>query len=294
VSNGSGNDANNCDRVTPCATFQVAHDKTTPGGEINCVDSGHLQLTNTITISKSITIDCGGSFGGIQTFCVGCCAFTMNTDGISVRIRNLSMQGFGIGGAGICVFGAINALVLENSTIYGFNSPTANGAGQGIAFRPTSGTAQLLISDSTIEGNGAFDGTGGGGIFVKPVGAASVRAVIDRSRVESNILGIVIDGTNSSGRTVAHINGSLIAVNNANGVTVNNAGTVMHRTSVKANGGNGILAGPGALIHLGSSSVTGNAFAGFAYNGGQILSYQNNEVMGNSIDNAPSGVLVLK
>ena len=31
----TGNDANPCTRALPCRNFQVAHDNTNPGGEIN-------------------------------------------------------------------------------------------------------------------------------------------------------------------------------------------------------------------------------------------------------------------
>ena len=37
---GSGTDAGVCLQTTPCATFQFAHDNTTPGGEINCINAG--------------------------------------------------------------------------------------------------------------------------------------------------------------------------------------------------------------------------------------------------------------
>ena len=78
------------------------------------------------------------------------------------------------------------------------------------------------------------------------------------------------------------------------GITVNNAGMVINRTAVQGSGGNGILAGPSALIHIGASSVAANSLGGFAYNGGQVLSYGDNKLKGNGIDNAPSGTLALQ
>src|ERR1700749_4686318 len=57
---GVGDDANPCSRIAPCKTFAGAISKTLAGGEIDCLDPGGF---GAVTITKSITIDCGG--GGI-------------------------------------------------------------------------------------------------------------------------------------------------------------------------------------------------------------------------------------
>jgi hypothetical protein len=54
---GVGDDANPCSRTAPCKTFAGAISKTAPNGEINCLDPGGF---GAVTITKSITIDCGG------------------------------------------------------------------------------------------------------------------------------------------------------------------------------------------------------------------------------------------
>src|SRR5215510_686548 len=48
-----GNDANDCQRLTPCRTFQGAHDKTLANGEITVLDPGGY---GAVTITKSISI----------------------------------------------------------------------------------------------------------------------------------------------------------------------------------------------------------------------------------------------
>src|ERR1019366_1861693 len=58
---GVGDDANPCSRTAPCKTFQGAISKTAAAGEINCLDPGGF---GAVTITKSITIDCGFT-GGI-------------------------------------------------------------------------------------------------------------------------------------------------------------------------------------------------------------------------------------
>jgi hypothetical protein len=52
--------------------------------------------------------------------------------------------------------------------------------------------------------------------------------------------------------------------------------------------------GAGAVVHLGNSTVIGNAGGLIVANGGQILSYQNNQASGNGVDGAPTGVLTVK
>src|SRR5690349_21903033 len=59
---GVGDDVNPCSRTAPCKTFAGAISKTAPNGEIDCVDPGGF---GAVTITKSITIDCGGVTGGI-------------------------------------------------------------------------------------------------------------------------------------------------------------------------------------------------------------------------------------
>src|SRR2546429_9920180 len=59
---GVGDDANPCSRTAPCKTFAGAISKTADGGEIDCVDPGGF---GTVTITKSITIDGGGTFCSI-------------------------------------------------------------------------------------------------------------------------------------------------------------------------------------------------------------------------------------
>ena len=57
---GVGDDANPCSRTAPCKTFAGTISKTPTNGEINCLDPGGF---GTLTITKSITIDCHEVFG---------------------------------------------------------------------------------------------------------------------------------------------------------------------------------------------------------------------------------------
>ena len=49
----NGNDSNPCTALSPCRTFQAAHDAVQPGGEVDVLDTGGY---GTLTITKSISI----------------------------------------------------------------------------------------------------------------------------------------------------------------------------------------------------------------------------------------------
>src|SRR3954466_4973295 len=59
---GVGDDANPCSRTAPCKTFAGAISKTAGGGTINCLDPGGF---GGVTITKSMTIDCHYTEGGV-------------------------------------------------------------------------------------------------------------------------------------------------------------------------------------------------------------------------------------
>src|ERR1051325_4067484 len=59
---GVGDDLNPCSRTAPCKTFAGAISKTFINGEINCLDPAGY---GTVTVTKSITIDCEDTQGSI-------------------------------------------------------------------------------------------------------------------------------------------------------------------------------------------------------------------------------------
>jgi hypothetical protein len=285
----NGNNMNPCTRAAPCASFVVAHNATDPGGEVNCVDAGDFEG---ISITKSITIDCTGTFASPGTNGVA-----INTPGVVVTLRGLSINSEGSAQATIGIsFIAGSALHIENCRISGYQA----GMGTGIRFAPVAGvTARLYVSDSVIHNNGLP--ASGGGIIIQPSGSGSARVVLDRVQLDSNTHGIFADGTGSTGSIVVQVRDSMSAGNTGNGIAaITNAGAsftafVVDRTSSIGNAGSGILAqGAGALVHIGDSAVVGNGAGLNTANGGQILSYQDNQATGNAFDGAPTGVLTVK
>ena len=96
---GVGSDLNPCSRTAPCKTFAGAISKTFINGEIDCLDPGGF---GTMSITKSITIDCTGTFGSILAS--GTTGVTVNIPVSAndpfrtVRLRGLSINGTGASG----------------------------------------------------------------------------------------------------------------------------------------------------------------------------------------------------
>src|SRR5438132_9834081 len=109
---GVGDDANPCSRTAPCKTFAGAISKTAAGGEINCLDPGGF---GAVTITKSISIDCSGTFGSILVNSGNGILVNAGPNDI-VTLRRLDIQGLNGGLNGIR-FIAGNTLEVHNVNI---------------------------------------------------------------------------------------------------------------------------------------------------------------------------------
>src|SRR5215204_3612064 len=133
---GAGDDGNPCSLAAPCKSFAGALTKTVANGIINCLAPGGFGAVN---ITKSVTIDCGGVFGGVLA--PGFDGITINGAGIVVNIRNLSIEGMGTGRIGIkFINGAV--LRIEKTNIHGFQASQAIG----VNFAPPAGLCSRLDS----------------------------------------------------------------------------------------------------------------------------------------------------
>lgn len=168
---GVGDDVNPCSRTAPCKTFAGAISKTAMNGEINCLDPGGF---GAVTITKSITLDCKDTQGGIlASFTTGIIINITNGADTrkAVNIRGLNIDGVSNGLNGIRIIEA-NKVVVEDTIIDGFTqngislensvnlgiqvvvsrSTIRNVAGAAIS-AASSGTAQVMVSDCLITGN---------------------------------------------------------------------------------------------------------------------------------------------
>ncbi len=287
---GTGDDANPCSRTAPCKTFAGAISKTSAGGEINCIDSGGF---GTVTITKSIVIDCGGTFGSILN--AGTNGVNVNDSAsgapntIVVRLRNLSINGAGTGLVGVS-FTSGKSLILEHVTIMNNNA----GSALAISFKPGA-VGNLYLDDVTVNNNGL--GATGGGILVAPTAGGSTHVSLNNTRVQNNSgVGIKIDATatTSANGLLATIVGSESAGNGTGlqvvaptGSTGNN---VMVTGSAFANNTTGVNAdGAFAVIRMGKSNISSNTTGITATNGANNRSYGTNEVNGNITDGTFNG-----
>ena len=275
----SGDDANPCSRTAPCKTFAGAISKTAASGEINCLDPGGF---GAVTITKSIIISCdGGTAGVLVSGTNGIVVNVASTD--IVYLRGLDIEGINTGLSGVNFIGA-GVLHIEHCLIRGFNS----GPATGINFVPN-GVSELYVSDSFIADNGT--GTTGGGIIVKPTGAANVNAVLSEVRVENNIMGILADETVGTGTVNLWITDSTSVGNSFPGIAAL-GGTGVSRVMITrtTSAGNNVglrTDGATAFLRFGSSVVTSNSTGVLATNSSTLQSYGNNQLTANLTDGTP-------
>jgi hypothetical protein len=227
---GVGDDANPCSRTAPCKTFAGAISKTAVNGEINCLDPGGF---GSVTITKSITIDCHGIFGSILH--AGTNGINIPFDSFTdarktVNIRNLNLQGFDIGLIGVRILGAGagSSVNIEDCLING----NFGGAASGILDQR--GAGQLTVLNTTVKN------MGGNGISM--AGASLIKVTLSNVRVLNSNFGVVAG------------NGAAVMVSRS---VVSNSATV------------GLFAAPGAQINVDSSVVSHNTL-GVQASGGTI------------------------
>ena len=271
---GVGDDANPCSRTAPCKTFAGAISKTAAGGEINTLDPGGF---GTVTITKAITIanDGAGTAGLLSSGTNGVNVNAGATD--KVVLRGLTINGANTGINGI-VFNTGASLDIQNVVI-------SNVTNYGILVQPTA-AGKLHVSNTTVENSGA--GTTGGGMLLRPTGSGSVSASLDNVSLVGNVLGLRAE--NSVAGT------GLVAVSVVNSEAGNNtySGFVVAQTagsgavqfnidrSRSVNNAIGLnLSGPGAVIRVSNSMITGNGI-GVNTATTNVVSYGNNHVEDNT------------
>ncbi len=273
---GVGDDANPCSRTAPCKTFAGAISKTAASGEIDVLDPGGFGAIN---ITKGITIDGGNGSGWASILASGTTAVIVNAPGADDRIilRNISMNGAPAGvSSGIRGVRIIQAksVHIENCQIFGFKG----NPGRGIEDQRTV-DGDLFVSDSVIENNA------GSGIVVLPTsGSPTLRSFINNCKLSQNGTGgvgtgYVLVGTNLKG-TISNSQVSKNATIGIGGeggakISVINCMVNQNPTGLDSNGAT-------TELRVSRTNVSGNTTNGLGLSGGTILSYGNNEVSGNT------------
>jgi hypothetical protein len=258
---GVGDDANPCSRTAPCKTFAGAISKTAVNGEINCLDPGGF---GSVTITKSITIDCTGTFGsilnaGTNGINIPFDSFSTGDPRQSVRLRGIAFNGFDSGIIGIRIIGASSAgseVTIENCLIDGNFSSTA----RGISDERAGGKLFVL---NTIVRN-----MGGTGIAVAPA-SGNILATLESVKVFNAAVGVAVTagGVVQVSRSVLFGNGngiqtlasSFLSINDTqitqNGNGINNTGTVRVSNSDISFNSTAVM---GAIGTYGNNRIFGN------------------------------------
>ncbi len=269
---GVGNDADPCSRTAPCKTFAGAISKTATGGEISVLDPGGF---GAVTITKSISIVADGSEGGILASLVN--GIVINAPaGSNVNLRGLVIEGFGNGLNGIR-FLAGGSVHIEDCVIQGFS-------GVGIDAEPST-VAELYVKNTVVRNN---NGASGGGVLLKPTVTGSISAVLDNVNVHNNRYGVRVED-----RSTATVTNSVASGSTTNGfVTVSASAAVVlniENSVASSNLNAGVRSeGLNSIVRIsGVMSVNnGNGLQDVA--SGQIISFGNNRVDGNTNDGAPT------
>ena len=266
---GVGNDADPCSRTAPCKTFAGAISKTFINGEIDCLDPGGY---GAVTITKSITIDCTGTYGSI---------LASGTNGIvinipvsandpfrTVRIRGLSINGTGASGTigtrtglkGISISQAAT-VIIEDSVISDFSQQGINDA------RTTGGKLLIrntVIRDNTLAGIVAA-GTGGtNNVSIENV--HSINNGFGVATATGNKVSIVrsVFAGNTTAGIEADLGGQVgvdSTVATGNNIGLQNSGTMsVSESEVSFN----TTGASGAFTSFGNNRIFGNTSAGTA------------------------------
>ena len=235
----------------------------------------------TVTITKAITLDGGG--GQVAS------VLASGVNGIQVNagandtviLRNLRINGAGLtlGQNGIR-FTSGKSLIVENSDIYGFSQT-------GIDIALNQGTAASVLVKNTVIvniGQNAIRATNANS-------AAPVGVVIDEVTANLNGNGIV-----AADNSKVRVSRTVASNNTGDGFravfTTGAAELDIDNSSAVNNSANGVAAqGASATVRITSSKIVGN-FVGIAVAGGQVISFGNNSIGGNTTNGAPTSTVL--
>jgi hypothetical protein len=257
---GVGDDVNPCSRTAPCKTFAGAISKTATAGEINCLDPGGM---GTVTITKSMTINCHDVFGSILASGVPGVTINATAAGSKVVLRNLQINGV-VGGTAVA--GTIGVRILAADVVSIEDTVITQFAQSGILDSRTAGHTKLYIRNSVISLN---SGTG------INLGATNLGFTeIENTSSINNLFGLAAITGNS-----ALIRRSVFSGNTDTGIEADAGAQVdVDNSAISHNVVNGIQ--PNGTIRLSNSDLTFNTTAvAVGSTGG--TTYGTNRIAGN-------------
>ena len=282
-----GKDQNDCTINHPCRTFQRAHNATGIGGEVDVLDAAEY---GTLVIDHPITID-GGNMGYIDpTTSPTFDAITVSGQG-PVVVRNLSIQGAAVAG--------INWLGAGHLSIHGV---TILRAGIGIHVSPLSeppgGSIEraLNIEDTTMVEAAV-------GILVEtpaptanlppapvPLAMTILRATMSvRQNGPTASVGIALNAGKAQAvqSSISGYQTGLQVGGKGQAAELNLENSTIAFSSVAVDALSGV-------VRLAASNIHDNATAMLAPGSGQIISFGNNRIAGNTSGETPTSTVSLK
>jgi hypothetical protein len=257
-----GDDADPCSRTAPCKTFAGAISKTQANGEIDCLDPGGF---GAVTITKSITIDCTGTFGSVLV--AGTNAIVIN-GGANDRVilRGLSLNGLGSGLSGIRFLTGAQ-LSIEKCFVFGF---TGNGIDAEL-----SGSGTVSINNSYITGGnkGIFATATAGSVVT--VNNTSILHALVGFEAQANVVAML---TNTD---IVSANNSAVKASGASQVGIDSSTLNFNNIAISASSG-------GALVRISNSDMYNNGTNFSIAAGAAILSGGDNRTTPTGGSN-PSG-----
>ena len=193
-----------------------------------------------------------------------------NTD--IINLRGLDIDGSRTATVGV-QFTSGQALNIQKTAVRNF-------ANSGIVFNGSANDT-LFISDTTSLNNTT------NGILIQ-AGTGSVKGALNRIMASGNGVGILASGT---AVTIA-MTDSIVDSNN-HGVSANSSAVLVRNSTVTHNAV-GISADQSSTVSVAQSTVTGNGTGWQATNSGQLATYGNNIVNGNTNDGTPTTTIPLE
>ena len=259
---GTGSDSNACTASSPCKTFSAALALTTAGGEIYALNSSNY---GPVTINKAVTINGEGAAAGVLA--TSGTGITINAGAADiVTLRGLDIDGAKTGSIGI-QFNSGRSLNLQKSTVRNFANVGINFAGAGT----------LTVSDTLVLNNAG-----------KGLAIASGSGSVVRVTASGNGVGILASGATANVAVT-----DSVANNNNYGIAASAAALMVRNSAISSNAV-GIVADQAAMVRVGQSTVTANGAGWQATNAGQILSFGNNNLSGNTTDGIATTTVALQ
>jgi hypothetical protein len=273
----TGADSGSCPTAEPCRTFAYALTQTAASGEIIVLSSGGY---GALTINQAVSIINTSNFAGVTVASGNGITIAAGTTD-SVTLRGLTIDGGGTGSNGV-VFNTGGSLTIDQCDVMNFAG--SGSTGNGIIIQPTSGSHNIVITNTT-----ASDNQGSGILYSSHfVSKAITGIVIDHVSANNNAFGITMDNTQSAspyGTLTASISNSNANLNTQFGFYFSWVTGSLDASAASSNGMDGVrVVGTGSTLALGRSVSMNNGEYGLYYSGSSttVNSYGDNRIAGNS------------